>query len=79
MTITYTLWDAETRNAVAWFDSEEEALAAVRETLRADGRELAETLLLGKEDGAGQPALIAAGAALIERAEAVASHPAATP
>ncbi len=79
MTITYTLWDAETRNAVAWFDTEEEALAAVRETLRADGRALAETLLLGKEDEAGQPALIAAGAALIERAEAAASHPAATP
>ena len=78
MTITYTLWDAETRNAVAWFDTEEEALAAVRETLRADGRALAETLLLGKEDEAGQPALIAAGAALIERAEAASSHSAAT-
>jgi hypothetical protein len=68
MTARYTLWDIETRNIVASFGAESEALAAVRETLKEDGRELAETLLLGREDDAGRFRLIAAGRALVERA-----------
>ena len=68
--MTYTLWATETRTVVAWFDAEGAALAAVREMSREDGRAAAETLFLGHEGAAGTPRLIAAGAALIERAEA---------
>ncbi len=68
MALPYQLWDTETRNLVAAFETEQAALAAVCLTLRVDGREAAETLFLGLDTADG--GIIAEGAALIERAEA---------
>ncbi|MFN8514443.1 MAG: hypothetical protein U0232_07280 [Thermomicrobiales bacterium] len=68
MATTYELWDTETRNLVAEFDSQDDALAAVRHTIIADGRALAETLLLGVEDDNGKSERIAQGGALIRLA-----------
>lgn len=70
MTTTYELWDTETRNRVAVFDTEEAALAAVRHTLGTQGRYLAETLLLGTDDEEGSGDFIAKGNELIALAEA---------
>lgn len=70
MAIAYELWDLETRNIVAVFDSEETALAGVRQTLYLQGRESAETLFLGTNDEDGDGELIAQGADLVARAEA---------
>lgn len=68
MATTYELWDTETHNLVAAFDSREAALAAVRRTLDVDGHERAETLLLGSEDAQGENERIAAGRDLIDLA-----------
>jgi hypothetical protein len=72
MATAYELWDFDTRNIVAVYDSQEAALAAVRDDLQEHGRELVETLVLlvTREDGA--KVRIAAGDDLIARAEAVA-------
>jgi hypothetical protein len=70
MATTYELWDLDTRNLLAVFDSEAAALASIREDLRAHGRAAVENPLLGwaEEDGGGGE--IAAGADLIAHAEA---------
>lgn len=73
MAATYALWDAETGNVVAWFDSEDDALATVRDALGGADPESAETLFLSREDEDGQPSLIAEGPELIARAEALPS------
>ena len=69
MTLTYELWDTASRNLVAEFDSRDEAISAVRQTLSAQGRGAIETLLLGTEDGDGGGEVIARGAELIDLAE----------
>lgn len=72
--MTYELWDTETRNRVAVFASQEDALAAVRHTFAAQGRASAETLLLGSEDDDGEGKRIAAGHELLTLAFAD-THP----
>ena len=73
MATTYQLWDTDTRNLVAEFDTQEEALAAVKRTLEVDGHELAEALFLGV-DGEGEAGgVIAQGAALVALAQGTAT------
>jgi hypothetical protein len=81
MTMIYELWDTESRNLVAEFDSRDDAISAVRQTLNAQGRSAIETLLLGTEDGDGGGEVIARGAELIALAERPAAPipPARTP
>lgn len=68
MSMIYELWDTETRNRIAEFDSRREALVAVLDMLYSDGRELAETMFLGTEDEHGRGSIIARGAGLIDLA-----------
>jgi len=72
MATTYQLWDTDTRNLVAEFDTQEEALAAVKRTLEVDGRALAETLFLGVDEEGGAGGVIAQGAALVALAQGAA-------
>lgn len=69
MTVTYELWDTESRNLVAEFDTRHEAMLAVRHTLQTQGRRSVETLALGTEDGDGGGEVIARGAGLVALAE----------
>ena len=75
MATTYQLWDTDTRNLVAEFDTQEEALAAVKRTLEVDGRELAETLFLGVDEEGAAGGVIAQGAALVALAQSAARGP----
>jgi hypothetical protein len=78
--VWYELWDRETGNLVGSYRTEAEALAAVREEIRAYGRESEAVTSLGLlrrkprrghliPKGGG---LVAEGAALVERALAAA-------
>ncbi len=75
MATTYQLWDTDTRNLVAEFDTQEQALAAVKRTLEVDGRALAETLFLGVDEEGGAGGVIAQGAALVALAQGAARAP----
>ena len=68
----YELWDGETGNLIGAYASEQEALAAVSDAVHRYGP-AATTLALVVEDERGEGGLMASGASLIERAEAVAS------
>lgn len=69
----YELWDGETGNLIGAYASEQEALAAVSDAVQRYGPSAATTLALAVEDERGEGGLMASGASLIERAEAVAS------
>lgn len=69
MVTTHELYDHETANAVAGFESEAAALAAVREMLREDGRDLTTGLVLFAVDAHGGRTLVAGGDGLIDRAK----------
>lgn len=73
----YELWDGETGNRVGVYPTEEAALRALAEDVARYGRESEEitalALLQRDSDGHGA-ALIAEGAALIERALATANR-----
>lgn len=64
----YELWDTESRNVIGEFDSEAEALAAVREAVEENGDESAAlfTLIAVHDDGASIG--IAGGARLVDLA-----------
>ena len=68
MALRYELWDKDSGNLVAVFDSEESALASVGRTLDAHGPTAVETLALGTSDENGDGELIAEGAALLAQA-----------
>jgi hypothetical protein len=68
---SYELWNTRTGNLVGAFETEDAALAAVRQALEAYGPEYAERLLLGREGRNGRSRKIADRAALVERALAV--------
>jgi hypothetical protein len=70
--MTYALWDAETRNIVAAFPREADALAAVRRGIEGYGNAYADDLVLIREDVRGRSHQIAHGAALADRALAAA-------
>ena len=68
----YELWDGETGNLIGAYASEQDALAAVHDTVHRYGPAAATALALAVEDERGEGGLLASGADLIERADAVA-------
>jgi hypothetical protein len=65
----FELWDLRTRNLVGEFDTEDEALAEVRDVMSLAGEEAATRFVLGMQDletGLGEE--IAGGAELVHRA-----------
>ena len=72
--VTFELWSKASRSIVGAFDSETQALAAVRDALTRNGRAYAEELAVIREDSRGRSKLIAEGAQLVERA-VIASRP----
>jgi hypothetical protein len=68
MAVSYELWSMTSRNLLASFRSEADALAAVREALERNGAEYVNGLALGREDERGGAQAVAHGAALLERA-----------
>jgi hypothetical protein len=64
----YELWDALSRNLLADFDTEPEALTAVRELLAINPPEMADELVLVWRDGSNGGTL-AEGATLTARAQ----------
>lgn len=71
MATTYELWDYESGNLVAVYQSEEAALEAIGADLRQHGRAAVATLTLGTAEADGAGRQIAAGEDLIARAEAL--------
>ncbi len=61
----YELWDAESGNIVGTFETKEEALAIVRDTVARHGEAFATSFLLGQEDKAGRTRQIADGPDLV--------------
>ena len=66
----YELWDVTSRNMLADFDTEAEALREVRGLLAINPPDMADELLLVWRDG-DQGGTLAEGTALASRAEAV--------
>lgn len=71
--MTYAIWSTQTRNMVASYLTEEEALTFVRESLRVHGSDYVEELALVGEDRHGRSQTIAIGTELVTRASAVAT------
>lgn len=67
----YDLWDVESGNIVNTFETEREALSAVRILLELNGSGYARALSLGWESDDGAMGIIAEGADLARRASAV--------
>lgn len=65
----YELWDTETRNLLAWFPTEDEALGAVRTIIEAQGVAAVEPLFLGTADDEGEGDVLARGHDLVRRAQ----------
>jgi hypothetical protein len=71
--VFYDLWDMQSRSQLETFDTEAEALAAVRSYLAAVAS-YAETLSLGYEDDSGAGVIVAEGQALAQKARAAGSE-----
>ncbi|MGE3269123.1 MAG: hypothetical protein AB7P40_10270 [Chloroflexota bacterium] len=69
----YELWDSLSRNLLADFDTESEALTAVRDLLASNPPEMANELVLVWRDGA-QGGTLAEGSGLSVRAQAANSE-----
>lgn len=67
----YALWDVESGNSLGDFDSEAAALVVVRDLLEANEPDYAAALSLGRTDDDGTTSVVADGAALAARAQAV--------
>lgn len=65
---TFELWGKDSRSILGAFDTEEAALAAVREALDRHGRAYAETFAVIREDARGRSRLLGEGATLVEDA-----------
>ena len=70
----YELWDLLSRNMLADFDTESEALVAVRELLAINPPEMADELTLAWRDG-DRGGVFAEGAALAKRARTTGRAP----
>jgi hypothetical protein len=70
--MAYELWEMTSRNAIAGFATEEDALEAVRKQIAAGGREAVASWFLGYEDARGRSKAIAQGGELAQRALAAA-------
>lgn len=66
--MTYDLWDVESGNIVNTFDTEHEALVAVRTLLALNGQKYAQALSLGSENDDGAMCIIAEGVTLAQLA-----------
>lgn len=64
----FELWDAESNNLMADFDTEVEALAAVRKAIHAQGLSRVDSITLVRVGRRGGITRVAAGAALAARA-----------
>jgi hypothetical protein len=73
-TMAFELWDMRSRNVIGGFDSEAEALAAVRQLIQDHGPSYVEDLFLGYEDDKGNSRPIAKGQRLAELALAARQH-----
>jgi hypothetical protein len=69
--MSYELWDTETRNIVETFESEVDALDAVRQLIAVNRSVYPDALALVHEDDDGDTTLIARGAALEARSRLV--------
>lgn len=69
--MSYELWDTETRNLVETFETEDEALAAVRDLVAVNADVYPAALALALEDDAGETTVIARGQQLAARARLV--------
>lgn len=69
---TFELWNVKTRNQIASFRSEDEALSSVRQLIREHGRAYGARLALGREDSTGASHLIATGDDLVHRGSCLA-------
>jgi hypothetical protein len=65
--MTYRLWDVDINRLFGAFDTEDEALALVRELLTSYGDMYADDLAMGYEQTDGSPTAPLTGAALVER------------
>jgi hypothetical protein len=68
--MVFEIWSTESRNLVASFDTEEEALRFVSVTLERSGANAVAGLALAREDESGQIETIAFGHHLARRAKA---------
>jgi hypothetical protein len=66
MAVTFAVWDDETGNLVAAYDTEAAALAVLREALQVHGRSYLESLSLVREGPRGGLRVIAHGPRLVE-------------
>jgi len=65
----YEMWDAVSRNLIATYDSEDEALSAVRALIEDDGEESIEGVDLVRHEPDGSGNVIAADATLARLAQ----------
>jgi hypothetical protein len=76
--VTYDLWDSQTGNIIATFETKAAALSAVREALVKQGEEYVATLLFGQEDSRGRTKPLAQGKELVSLVRSEASERAAS-
>lgn len=69
MKTIYELWDAPSRNLIATYHSESEALTAVRAFIEDDGEESIEGILLVRHEPDGSGGVIAGDEALAHLAQ----------
>ena len=66
--MAFELWETESRNLAAVYDTEREALAAIRDALERHGKQYVQSFALVHEDKRGDSKTVALGAELIARA-----------
>lgn len=71
--IVYELWDSRSNNLIDAFDSEHDALIALRDAVRKQGEHVVEFLVLVEDDDVNDVSrIISQGHELLERAKSVA-------
>jgi len=66
--MAFELWETESRNMAAVYDTEAEALAGIREAVDLHGKQYVESFALVYEDKRGSAKTVAMGSDLIARA-----------
>lgn len=67
----YELWDTESGNLINTYNTEEAALAIVRDLIALNGFSYAEFLALGRQSSSGEIEMVAEGSALVARAGSI--------
>lgn len=70
--MAYEVWEMQSGNLVASFSLEEDALALVRDAVKAHGPEYARSLALVREDESGETTTLATADQLLERVRVLA-------